>query len=130
MIIYLAAPYARKSDAIAAREAFRAAGITVNSRWLDFELPPGVTTSSHETLRTEAEHDVEDILACDVLVVLNLEKSEGKAWEQGLAYGLHIPIVAVGKPEHCVFHHLDYYEWVSTVEAAIDAVCHLTWRIV
>ena len=130
MVIYIACPYARKADALAARKQFQAAGLVVNSRWLDFALPPGGTTPSHETLRTEAEHDVEDILACDVLVVLNLEKSEGKAWEQGLAYGLHIPIVAVGEPAHCVFHHLYYYEWVSTVEAAIASVCHLTWRIV
>jgi nucleoside 2-deoxyribosyltransferase len=125
MVIYVAAPYVCKTEAKRARHILRVAGFTVNSRWLDFEPPEGMTEPTPAILHDEAANDVADILNANALVVLNLQKSEGKAWEQGFAYGLGLPIIAVGRPENCVFHHLDHYEWVPDVSGAIDALRRL-----
>ena len=63
---------------------------------------------------------MDDIDAADVLVVLNLEKSEGKAFEQGYAYCRRIPVVIVGEPRLNVFQHLPDVIVVEDVSAAID----------
>lgn len=120
MMVYVAAPYVDKVQARDARRQLREAGIDVNSRWLDFDAHGMPITD--DILRLDAAHDVEDILNADAIVVLNTHLSEGKAWEQGFAYGLGMPIIAIGRPEHCVFHHLDVYQWVPDVAHAIAAV--------
>lgn len=107
MRIYLAAPWKRKDEAKEVRDILVANGHEVTSRWLDFpESPDG--QYSVETLKTEAQNDIQDIVRAHVLVVLNLQYSEGKATEQGIALVLGKPIVVVddNTGPNNVFHNL------------------------
>ena len=99
MRIYLAAPWTRRVEARRVRDELEAAGHTVNSRWLDLHGGGG-----EHVLATEAQNDIDDLIACDVLVLLNLEKSEGKAVETGFALALDIPIYVIGGHSN-VFHY-------------------------
>lgn len=124
--VYLAAPFVYKIYAQRVRSAFEAAGIRVTSRWLDFQLPRGESVASAATLRKEAEYDLEDLNDADALVLLNLEKSEGKAFEQGYAVACGLPVIGIGAPANCVFHHLSWYTWVETVRDAITVIRDLS----
>lgn len=115
MWIYLAAPWANRTEARAARDVLVAAGVHVVSRWLD-------VNETQTTQQQEATNDIVDILRADALIVLNLSLSEGKAWEQGYAYAMDIPIIVVGGPIRCVFQHLDQITKVETLDDAIDAL--------
>lgn len=111
-VIYVAGPWARRPEARIVRDQLVAAGHIVTSRWLDVD--ESIVTPSEE-----AQNDVFDILTADILVVLNLEKSEGKAFEQGVAYMAEIPIIAVG-PQLNVFQTLPSYTFVDDVPALLD----------
>lgn len=107
MVVYLAAPWARIADARAFREKLLDMGVTVNSRWLDFQVDATKDYDYPEDImRHEAQNDLEDIDHAEFMVVLNLEKSEGKAVEQGYALARGIPIIAIGKRLN-VFQYLD-----------------------
>lgn len=124
MHIYLAAPWTRKEEAKVVRDQLVAAGYIVTSRWLDFVATPG-DNYTHETMRREAENDIADISNSDVMVVLNLEKSEGKATEQGIALARGVPVIAVGPWEitRNVFQHLDnHFIRVDTLQDAFDVL--------
>jgi hypothetical protein len=71
-------------------------------------------------LRREAQHDWDDVKAADVLVVLNYEKSEGKATEQGLALAMGKKIIGVGKPGNNIFHYLPHYTWVDDLVGVVN----------
>lgn len=74
-----------------------------------------------EKMKDCAKKDVMGVFKSDIVLLINSGKSEGKAVEQGLAIALGRPIVAVGKMgEHSknVFHWLDDYRWVPTLELA------------
>jgi hypothetical protein len=117
MRIYIAAPWKHRDKAKDAQQAFQAAGFAVISRWIDFH---GESTDP-AVLAREAKNDWEDLLSCDVLIVLNIELSEGKATEQGVALQAGIPIVGVGEPSvRNIFGYLPHYTWVPTVQAAIE----------
>lgn len=120
MIVYIAAPWACREVAQIVARQVRAADIEVNSRWLYF---PG-DSRDPAVLRREAFNDYADVRAAHALLLLNLEKSEGKAVEQGLALAYGMPIVAVGSPTN-VFHHLPAYTWVTSVDTAIAALKRL-----
>ena len=113
--IYLAAPWKNRIEARAARDVLVAAGFYVTSRWLDVD-------ETQTTQQQEAINDIFDIHNAQALVVLNLSLSEGKAWEQGYAYAMDIPIIAVGGPIRCVFQHLDTIQKVETLTDAILAL--------
>ena len=117
MIVYLAAPWVHREDARSIRDLFeQIPGIRVCARWLDVD-------EKQTTFTQEAQNDIVDIDAVDVLVVLNLSKSEGKAFEQGYAYRRGIPIVVVGplgEPCKNVFQHLPSMIVLPDVEAACD----------
>lgn len=89
--VYIAAPWAHREEAKTVRDKFVAKGFTVTSRWLDVDE---TTCSPVE----EAHNDLVDILEAGVMVVLNLEKSEGKAFEQGFAMAHEKPIFVIGDP--------------------------------
>ncbi len=110
--VYLAAPWVRRIQARIARRALQDAGYVVTSRWLDVD-------ETKTTQAAEAQNDFDDLVQCDALVVLNLEKSEGKAVEQGIALGRKMPIIAVGEERLNVFQHLPRIKLVPTLDAAI-----------
>lgn len=120
-LIYLAAPWRRREEAREARQALLSAGLHCNSRWLD------VATDASQT--EEAENDFEDVYESDGFLLLNLEPSEGKNVELGIALGIAdtlwnstedpYPIILVG-PRTNVFHHHPAMTVVSTLEEALD----------
>lgn len=119
MIVYVAAPWAHRIEACAAADQLTAAGHVVTSRWLRGHAD----TTDPARLRQEAENDWDDVNACQILVLLNMEKSEGKAVEQGIALANNKRIIAVGEPSN-VFHHLFQYEWVPTLQDAIKSLSY------
>lgn len=115
MEIYIAAPWVRKREAVAAANAVTDAGFTVISRWHDVhggEEDPAV-------MAREAQHDIDDLDAANALVLLNLEKSEGKAFETGYMFASGKPVVVVGGRSN-VFHWLPEVHVVSSVAAAVE----------
>ena len=86
------------------------------------QFPPIGDASSHDELASQAHADIYGVISADVLVLLNLAKSEGKAVEQGIALNRGIPIVAVGTARTNIFQHTQAYTWVPSVEAALAAV--------
>ena len=114
--IYVAAPWVRKEEARYVAGRLRDAGFIVTSRWIDMHGG----NENPSILCKEAQHDWGDIRASTVLVLLNIEKSEGKATEQGIALERGLKIVGVGIPKNNVFHYLPQYRWVASVVELIN----------
>ncbi len=119
-LVYLAAPWIHRPDARDAREQLVAAGYPVNARWLDVDET--VTSPA-----VEAQNDIDDLLESDVLVLLNLATSEGKACETGMALIANIPIIAVGGGAN-VFLNLPIVHRVETLNDAIGVLDTLFLR--
>lgn len=120
MRIYLAAPWKHRATACEAMDRLVAAGYENGARWLRGHED----TTDPVRLQAEAKHDFIDVIDADVMVLLNIEKSEGKAVEQGIALMRGTTIVAVGQPSN-VFHYMPQYIWVDSLEAAILALNEL-----
>lgn len=121
MRIYIAAPWVRKAEAIAVGEQFKAAGHIVTSNWFHHEDTGALGDSAgnsitHEERKRQATVDLADVLSSDALVVLNLEKSEGKAVETGIALVAGLKVISVG-PRSNIFQSLAIE--VATVEEAL-----------
>jgi hypothetical protein len=94
------------------------------SRWQDgwgTKSDAGITDAEK---RDEAEKDVADVMVCQCLVVLNWEKSEGKAVEQGIAIARHTPIIVVGAASN-VFHSLATVKCVNSFAESLGALAEL-----
>jgi hypothetical protein len=74
---------------------------------------------STESARLQAAEDVFDVLSAEALIVLNLQKSEGKAVETGVALMARLPIISVGSRSN-IFQTLGYE--VETVEGALEVL--------
>lgn len=118
---YVAAPFGRKEEARFARKRLEASGIAVKARWIDNHHPNEAVNKEIACL--EANHDLEDIAASDILVLVHYpefakEGTGGKHFECGYAVALGKPVFVVGQPTS-VFHHLKDEVWVvDTVEDA------------
>jgi nucleoside 2-deoxyribosyltransferase len=133
MRVYIAAPWVRRPEAIAIGEQFKAAGHELTSRWFYHETSPGGDpmdatglTSPLSNIQHQANEDIADVRRADVLVVLNLQKSEGKAVETGIAIAAGIPVISVG-PRSNIFQALG--KEVATVEEALDVLCSYVVRM-
>lgn len=102
MRVYIAAPFVHKQQAAGAALLLEARGFTITKRWWEHrdvdgeKQPNGSTLYSSEQraeLQQQAFEDVEGVLSADVVVVLNLCTSEGKAVEQGIAIAERIPVL-------------------------------------
>lgn len=113
--VYIAAPWVHKAEAREVAAWLRWCGVEITSRWLDFTGD----ADNIDVRRSEAEQDMMDVRASDVLVVLNLALSEGKATEQGLALAWGIPIIGMLGPANNVFHYLPNYTWVDSRAALL-----------
>jgi nucleoside 2-deoxyribosyltransferase len=113
--VYVAAPWVCRREARVAAEALEADGFTVVSRWLYLHGD----SKDAEILAREAQNDVDDLDASDALVLLNLEKSEGKAVETGLALATGKPVIVVGARSN-IFHWLPRVQIVNTVQEAAE----------
>ena len=116
--IYCAAPWTRKEEAKDARTKLQEAGFEVTSRWLEAsgDFAKDGYDSDEAYFEAQAIHDVQDILNANVLVMLNLEPSEGKMFELGLALGLNRPSILVGEKTH-TFHYLPFPKFPTLTEA-------------
>lgn len=123
MKIYIAAPWVRRPEAIAIGARFILAGHELTSRWFyhvsdgDPTDASGLSCSRQDSIRHQAHEDIADVRRADVLVVLNLQKSEGKAVETGIAIAAGIPVVSVGTRSN-IFQSLGVE--VESVEQALD----------
>jgi len=122
MKVYVAAPWEHKIDAGFVAAGLRDQGFELTSRWIDFHGD----SEDPEILAREAQNDLDDIEAADVLVVLNICRSEGKAVETGFALHANKPVIVAGK-RSTIFHHLPRIHHVpslcvSDIAAAITAL--------
>lgn len=97
---------------------FEAAGHTITERWwehpdLGFDKPRNL-----RELEDQAVRDFMGVVQADALVLINSEKSEGKAAETGIAISRFIPIILVGKRTN-IFHFIPSVYPVKDVRAAI-----------
>lgn len=118
--IYVACPWANRATAKDVAMLLRSEGFEVTSRWHD--LWAEQDTQDPHVLRREAQMDWIDVRSCDVLLLLNMRLSEGKAVELGIALEAGKRVVAISSPSHNVFHHLPQVEWYQTVGKAIEAI--------
>ena len=127
MKIYLAAPWGYRFDAAMFGEMLVKAGHTLTEPWWNHREVggyPGPPNGAQQIELTEqADKDWDGVEACDVMVVLQLGLSEGKAVEQGLALAYDKPIIVVSpedKRGH-IFHYMtDHFTFVRTIGEAID----------
>jgi hypothetical protein len=127
--IYIAAPWADKDKMPEIASKFDKHEIT--HRWWDVDSKDGYD-APHAKLAKQAIDDVTGVSDADLVVLINSAKSEGKAFEQGVAVTLNKPIVAVGKlGEHSlnVFHYLPSYRWVDSVEDAVKVLDTIQWLV-
>ena len=122
MNIYVAAPWAHRSTAKTTAQQLRDADYKITSRWHDIWALEDDSTDPL-ILEQEAEMDLSDVEDADIVLVLNIEKSEGKAVEQGFALGLGIPVLVVGKRTN-VFHYLPEVTIMPDLARAIE---YLGW---
>lgn len=122
MKIYLAGPWARRDEVREMRDHIHrvAPEIEVISRWIDH-----VVTNEADEQKVEAGNDLYDLDRSEAVVVANLEKSEGKSFEQGYAYKARLPIIIIGERTN-VFHHLAYnMTVVANIDQAVSALLRL-----
>jgi nucleoside 2-deoxyribosyltransferase len=126
MKVYVAAPWKRKAEAIEAGRQLEAAGFEVTSTWFTHEGDPNDPSgklSPISVVRQQAKEDIKDVLRAHYVVVLNLQKSEGKAVETGIAIHAGIPFISVGERSN-VFQTLGHE--VNTVADAIAVITSAT----
>lgn len=90
MKVYIAAPWTHKEEAKRYAEALEAAGHTITKKWWEHRevpgyLDPAIGVIERKELEQQAAEDIAGVLDSDAFVLLNLEKSEGKAVETGVA---------------------------------------------
>lgn len=135
MRIYVAAPWTRKAEAQAFAEGLEKAGHTITKKWWEHREVPGylsadIAIPERQELVQQAMEDILGVLAAEGLVLLNLEKSEGKAVETGVAlvtamlyaHGLTktgvLDFILVGGKSN-LFHCLPLWQEAKTVEDAV-----------
>lgn len=109
MKVYLAAPWRQQARARRVAEFFESAGMEITSSWLS-HAPGGDSAGTGvpvRELQEQAHRDISDILRSDYMIVLNYEKSEGKAVETGIALQAGITVVSVG-PRSNIFQTLTH----------------------
>ena len=120
--IYIAGPWVARDHARRIAALLADEGHAITHPWWDYEAG----NEDHERLAELATLDIEAVLRADVLVVVHPDiLSEGKAWEQGLAWAAQIPIFVLGQkplPVKCIFHELPSYRWFDDLARLRDAL--------
>lgn len=121
--LYIAAPWIDREKMEDITKLFENKGHTITHKWWIQEGGPAYEGAGRESeLRSYALKDFEGVANSDVVVVMNTSKSEGKATEQGIALALNKPIIIVGergKESKNVFHYLENYTWIPTIDQAL-----------
>lgn len=116
MKLYIAAPWVDRAALPEFARRAESDGHEITERWWEHRdvpnYPNATTHDEDEELRAQAVADWRGVRECDVFILVNSGKSEGKAVETGIALVLHKPIILVGfrsnlfhwlvKPQHIV----------------------------
>lgn len=132
MNIYIAAPWADRALMPDIATRIESAGYKITHKWWETEDTPEGFPGTAATLRQQAINDVNGVKNADLVLVMNTAKSEGKSLEQGVAICENKPIVIVGKRGEFsknVFHYLDNYQWVDTVDDAVKVLGIIQWLL-
>ncbi len=105
--LYLAGYFDTRARLLPWRDALRAQGYEVTSRWLDESKDVTYATVDEAYRLACALRDCDDVRHAEALIVDTFDVSErgGREFEAGLAYALGIPLFIVG-PFRNVFHRL------------------------
>jgi len=118
---YLAAPFTHRDEARQVRELIQThLGWACTSSWIDNHLS-AFDALDPVVASNEAYSDIDDIIAAECMVFLNLAPSEGKMFELGFAVASDMPIYFIGEPTH-IFHHLDGLERFNQIEDLINVM--------
>ena len=122
MKLYIAAPWARRKDAAYSAQVAVALGHTITHDWWNRECGDEDTAE----LARLADLDFSGVIDADVFIVLNVEKSEGKAVEQGIALNQRRfnvqrrpRLIGVGPRGTNIFQYMPQWEWVETFNDAL-----------
>jgi hypothetical protein len=127
--VYLAARFARNAEVRAAADDLRSRGIAVVSSWFDNaplleqELAPSGRAAQ------AALSDLRELRLATTLVAFTEDPGQqnggrgGRHTELGIAIGLGLRIILVGRREH-VFHCLPGVERFDTWEAARESIVY------
>jgi nucleoside 2-deoxyribosyltransferase len=111
--VYVAAPWLDRASAAEVATILECNGYHITHKWWIFEGAEEDT--SWEFKQICARQDMEGVRTADVVVLLNTQKSEGKATEQGMAIAYGIPIIVLGdKNLRCnIFQTMPCFHWVD-----------------
>lgn len=125
MRLYLAAPWADRDLARRLADDLEADGHTITLPWWDHPVSDDAGELQHQ-----AEEDYDGVRSAEVFVLLNSQKSEGKATELGMALVYHMPIIIVGerKPGQNIFHFHHRVVWVESFGGLLDELSLLRDR--
>lgn len=123
MRVYVAAPFVERGMARLVKRELEKAGHTVTSRWIETHLDESVLDDLDKS-RGEAETDLDDIEAADVLVLVdyNFQCSTGRAFEFGYAVARGKTVIRIGPPRRHIFNALVSVLNVSGIVEAIDVL--------
>lgn len=129
MKIYLSGPWVERADMEEYAARLVGEGHLITHPWWDVEAGLNEAELDAPFLRGCAEADVRGVLNANVVLVINSQKSEGKAVEQGIAIANKKPILVVGKDNTHIFQHLPFYRMVNTFDDAIETLRTISWLI-
>lgn len=117
MKVYVAAPWVRRQEAADVAAELARRGCTILHDWWNHEAGD----HDYAELQRLAALDRDAVLRCDLFVLLNLEKSEGKAVETGLAIGRFKEsgrplLIGVGPRYSNIFQYLGDWLWFDSVQ--------------
>lgn len=121
--IYVAGPWDSRLLAREAAEKFEGAGFEITHPWWENDNIPKDDLERHKEC---ANNDAQAVYRADVLFLMNLqergEETSGKAVETGIALAMKKRILAMGIRNTNIFHYMDEFEWVNSVEEAIKLI--------
>lgn len=121
--VYVAAPWTCKAEARKFALKLEDHGHDITERWWqhrEVDSYPSLVLTDVAELREQADRDLAGIDDADAVVVLQLAKSEGKAFETGYAYNAEKPIcVVIGREYGNLFQVMPKITLVSTFDEVL-----------
>jgi nucleoside 2-deoxyribosyltransferase len=122
--IYLAGPWIDRDMMPSIANTLEQNGHTITHKWWQYE-GKGEEFETEAFMRSCAVKDYRGVVDCDVVLVYNSAKSEGKAVEQGIALAFEKRIVlwTPGEmPSSNIFYHMHNYRHVKTIDEALKEI--------
>lgn len=125
-LIYIAAPFLARAEALSLKAELESAGHVVTSTWITSHMSE-FEGMSEEEMGREAAHDAEGVGRCEILILLNNvgpSTSGGMHVELGLALAWGKQVLVVGE-KTSIFHHLHAGIKVCDRDVVVDRVNRL-----